>query len=152
MHVSIFLTILLTLFSQLAQAKGLNGNLDYELRTEGQDAVLTLTNKRPETSATLRAVTVLLPANSQTPQGQLMVPIKGPVDISPKAKVVIGKISELAELIAPEKNRAAYQTITVSEMNNCDCESIGFVLKLNVVYPGGISQENLEGAFLNLVR
>lgn len=141
---------LFALSTNFAIAKGLGGNLDYSLNSEGQEAKLVLTNKRSDTSATVTSVAVLLPADARKESKQIAVSMSQGQPISPKATIPLGSVLNLAQQIAPGKSASQFKMVSVSESNNCrNCDSVGFTLKISVEYPGGIKQDTLTEAYLH---
>ncbi|WP_028990439.1 hypothetical protein RG903_08720 [Thermithiobacillus tepidarius DSM 3134] len=141
---------LFVLSTNFAIAKGLGGNLDYSLHSEGQEAKLVLTNKRSDTPATVTSVAILLPAGAGKESKQIAVPMSQVHPISLKATIPLGSVLNLAQQIAPGKNTSQFKMVSVSENNSCtNCDSVGFALKISVEHPGGVKQDTLTEAYLH---
>lgn len=151
---SIALVTLMTLAANTVVAKGLNRDLDYELRPEGKNAKLILSKKRSDMSASLVSVALVVPAARGQESHLVNFPLPRAQPISPKATMTLGTISELSQRIAPQRNLSAFKSVLVSEKNSCQkCDTISFVLKIEVEYSEGMKQQILTEAYLHyLIR
>ena len=150
----IALVSLMTLSASTTLAKGLNKDLDYELRPDGKHVKLILNRKHSDMSASLVAVALVPPATGGNESHLINIPLPRSQPISPRATVNIGTISGLSQRIAPQRNLSTFKSVLVSEKNNCQkCDTISFAVKIEVEYSQGMKQEIVTEAYLHyLIR
>lgn len=131
-----------------ADAKSLNGNLDYEVSATGDRLQLALKNLHVEIPATVTAIKLLLPDSTSDKTFTMPVKLAHPLFLSSSLTVDLGSVAEIAHEIAPNR-KASEQPIAASEEPGCaNCDSIPFALQLRLEYPGGAKQEILTGGYL----
>lgn len=141
---------LFSISTDFAIAKGLGDNLDYSLRSEGNETQLIVRNKRSDTPATITSVAVLQPTDVGKESKQIAVPMSQDQPTFPKATIALGSIFNLAQQIAPNKDLSQFKVVEVSENTGCsNCDSVGFSIKISVDYLGGVKQDILTEAYLH---